>query len=178
MKIHTAFAKIAYARLMMTHDTQTSARRAIALERWIDCPFSLALDEAEEIVALVERKEGVRLSLRALGLPLPGSLARVVTVFAERRPDATEPGRRHDELAFEWNASSNWIPDFDGVLRFRCECPRTRVLLTGTYRPPAGRIGAAFDRMIGGRLTSAMLDDVLRRFARTLEAQWTLERKR
>jgi hypothetical protein len=164
MKIHTAFATIAYAR-PMRHAARSIARRAIALERSVDCPFSLALDEAEEIVALLER-------------PLPGSLGRVVTVRAERRTDLTEPGRRHDELAFECKTRSTWIPDFRGVLRFRFECPRTRILLTGSCRPPAGRIGAAFNRILGERLTISMLNGVLRRFGRTLEAHWTRERAR
>ena len=126
---------------------QTSA---VSVEKIVDCPFSLAVDQAHVIFPVLETSpEIVRVPYRAFGLPLPGTLKHPVAVRFRRQRDATEPGRSHDEIVFDWSAMSRWLPNFRGVLRFRVESPRTRIVLHGEYVPPFGTLGSLFDRVIG-----------------------------
>ncbi len=149
---------------------------AVNVEQIVDCPFSLAIDRAHLIFPVLETSpEIVRVPYRALGLPLPGTLKHPVAVQFRRQRDATEPGRWHDEIVFEWNALSRWLPDFRGVLRFRVESSRTRIILHGEYVPPFGALGALFDRVIGHRLAQATAGDLVDRLARALEAIWAEE---
>lgn len=121
---------------------------------------------------------GVTAPLRRLGLPLPGALHRRVAVQVSRREDRLEPGRLHDEFAFTWAAQSAWLPDLEGVLRFRIEAPGTRALMHGEYVPPMGFFGRLFDRVVGARLAKATLTDLLARLAQMLEAQYRAFRTR
>jgi hypothetical protein len=47
--------------------------------------------------------------------------------------------------------------------------PKTRLVLSGGYVPPFGRLGAAADRLIGRRLVLQSVDSFLGRFAESLE---------
>jgi len=69
------------------------------------------------------------------------------------------------------------LPDFHGVLRFRIESMKTRVILNGEYQPPLGRIGVVFDRLIGRWLALATSRDILNRLAQALETRWTAEKQ-
>ncbi len=150
----------------------------VSVERIVDCPFSLVLGEADVIFAMVESPSGgVRVPYRDLGLPFAGAVKHGVAVKFRRQEDLAEWGRFHDEIAFDWKAQSRWLPDFQGVLRFRIETLKTRVILNGTYRPPFGWLGAAFDRVIGNHLALATCRDLLGRLALALEARWASERR-
>ncbi len=151
---------------------------AVHVERLIDCPFSLAIDEAERIVAILESPTGgVRVPFQRLGLPFAGGLTHNVGVRFERRRDLDEPGRLHDEIGFDWDARARLLPNFRGVLRFRIESLQTRIILDGEYRPPLGRFGVFFDRLIGRRLAAATVRDLVDRLASDLEARWAADRR-
>ncbi len=148
------------------------------MERIVDCPFGLAVNEAHAVFPMMEASgSGTRLRYRDLNVPLAGALRHPVVVRFHRQRDLTEPGRVHDEIAFDWNAQSRWLPNFNGVLRFRIEAPRTRVVLSGAYVAPFGAFGRLFDRIIGRRLAVATLRDVINRLAQQLEARWTEENR-
>ena len=115
---------------------------------------------------------GAAVPLRRLGIPMRGTLRRHVVVHFSRRPDRLESGRIHDEIAFAWTTRSIWLPDLEGVLRFRIETLRTRALVHGEYAPPFGPLGRLFDGAIGRRLASATLHELLDRLAQILEAQY------
>jgi len=150
---------------------------AVNVELLVDCPFSLAVDRAHVIFPVLETSPAiVRVPYRAFGLPLRGTLEQPVAVQFQRQRDITEPGRLHDEIVFEWSALSRWLPDFRGVLRFRIESPRTRIILHGEYVPPFGTLGSLFDRVIGHHLAQATANDLVDRLARALEAIWAQER--
>jgi len=153
-------------------------RTTVSSERIVDCPFSFTVAEADVIFALLENpSDGVRLPYRELGLPLGGALTHHSAVAYRRRRDRTEPGRVHDEIAFDWDAQSRWLPDFHGVLRFRIESLKTRIILNGEYQPPLGRMGVAFDRLIGHHLALATSRDILNRLAQALETRWASEKQ-
>ncbi len=150
----------------------------VSVERIVDCPFSLVLDEADVIFAILESQcngGGVRLPYHALGLPFAGAVTHRVAVHFKRRDDLTEWGRFHDEIAFDWSAHSRWLPNFQGVLRFRIATLKTLVILSGAYQPPFGRSGMLFDRLIGHRLALATCREILHRLAEALEKRWTAE---
>lgn len=140
-------------------------------ERIIDCPFSFALDQAQGLFDTLETS-GATVPLRRLGLPMPGALHRRMSVAFSRRSDQLERGRSHDEIGFAWTARSLWLPDLEGVLRFRIETLRTRALVHGEYVPPFGIFGQSFDRIVGRRLASATLTELLDRLAQILETRY------
>lgn len=151
---------------------------AVRVERVVDCPFSLATELASIIFPALERAgDGVRLPFRAFALPLRGGIARSVEVRYRRQPDRCEPGHAHDEISFDWNAHSRFLPNFSGTLRFRIEATRTRIVLAGAYAPPLGALGALFDRVLGGRLAQATARDLVDRTALALEEKWAAERR-
>jgi len=154
-------------------------RTTVNVERIVDCPFSFAVNEAGVILALVQGPRGgsVRLPYRELGLPFGGAATHRVDVGFRRQRDQTEPGRVHDEIAFHWSARSRWLPNFHGVLRFRIESMKTRMILGGAYHPPFGLIGVAFDRLIGHRLALATSRDLADRLAQALETRWAAEKQ-
>ncbi len=153
-------------------------KTTVSVERIVDCPFSLVLGEADAIFAIVESPSGgIRVPYRDLGLPFAGAVTHGVAVTFRRQDDLTEWGRFHDEIAFDWNAQSRWLPDFQGVLKFRIDTLKTRVILNGAYRPPLGWVGSAFDRVIGHRLALATCRDLLDRLASAMETRWSAEKR-
>jgi hypothetical protein len=153
------------------------SRSAVTVERVVECPFSLALEEAHVIFTLLASGErGVRLPFRQLHLPFEGALTRSVTTHFHRQRDTTEAGRPHEEVEFDWCADSRWLPDLHGVLRFRIAALKTRLILSADYVPPFGRFGSLFDRLGGRYLARATATDVLDRLARALERRWAQER--
>jgi hypothetical protein len=149
-------------------------RTAIAVDAVADCSFSIAEEYATEYLRNAERG-GPEAAIRVpWGLPFPAPGRRVTLTFGLHE-DVLEDGRRHDEVRFRWRSGSPWLPDFHGTLRFRIEALRTRVLLEGSYDAPLGVAGRIFDRLIGGRLAHASLQEVATRIARHLsdrERDW------
>jgi hypothetical protein len=159
-------------------DASGSDGVAVSLEQIVDCPFSLAVSDADLVLPIFATPGGaLRIPYRALGLPFPGALTRPVTVEFVLKRDPTEPGRVHDEIDFGWNAQTRWLPNFHGVLRFRMAAEKTRLLLDGSYGPPFGGLGALFDRLIGHRLALETMTDLLNRLAQALEERWRKEQR-
>ncbi len=146
----------------------------IRVEAFANAPFSIALDQPDLVVRTLgdALTGGIRLPYRALRIPRSGSLVRRVVVRSRMQIDVTERGRSHDEIVFDYDTRSRWLPNFAGSLRFRVDALRTLVILEGRYVPPAGAFGELFDRFVGHRLAVAMSRDILDRSIRSLEACW------
>ena len=155
-----------------------ASRWTVNVKRIVDCPFSRSIDEAHLIFPMLERNSGVRLPFRQLGLPIGGAVTHLVKTHFHRQPDATERGRSHDQVDFEWCARCRWLPDLHGVLRFRIAGVDTRVALHADYAPPFGMLGSLFDRLVGRRLAVATATDLVDRLATVLESRWADELKR
>jgi len=150
----------------------------VVVEEVADCPFSLSLDFTPAIFPMLESPvDGVRLPIAFLPAPFSPVLSRSVNVRFQRQRDRTEPGRAHDEFDFDWNARSHWLPNFHGVLRLRADSLKTRIIMTGFYVPPFGRLGGIFDRYVGHNLADASAHDMVSRLARSLEEHWAAERR-
>lgn len=143
---------------------------SIAVESIVDCPFSIALDEADGLIRFVLAKGS--------GARGPGLAWRHVEVRTQRECDATEMGRSHDEIAFSWDAHSRWLPDLKGHLRFRPHGVATRLVLDAMYEPPLGAFGRALDSLAGQRVAIATCRDLLDQIGRALEDHWRAERLR
>jgi len=139
----------------------------VAVERVVRCPFSVAHDYAEDFFADASRGVELRVPVRDAG-----HLRRPVRLVAGRRRDEDEPGRVHDALDIDWSAETHFFPDFHGTLTLRIDSVETtRLTLEGTYEPPFGPFGVAFDMVAGRRIARATLSDLLRRLGDAMEAR-------
>jgi hypothetical protein len=143
----------------------------LTVESIAACPFSMAEAYAGDFLRAAEAHgpEG------AIGLSV---LRRDVKLSFGIQSDIADDGRLHDELHVRWVSGTPFLPDFRGSLRFRIDGERTRVHVDGSYAPPFGVLGVAFDRIAGRTIARASLQDLADRVARHLtqrEAAWRLE---
>jgi hypothetical protein len=89
--------------------------------------------------------------------------------------------RGRDESSLNEIAIIRWqadgavpVPEFQGTIgadwSTDTEKVRAVLRLDGTYTPPAGLAGEAFDEVIGSRIAHATMHDLLARIARKVEA--------
>lgn len=112
-------------------------RIAVSLERIVDCPFGVALEYAQDFLEALRSDE-------QLGFMT--------------RPDVTEPGKPHDEVAVWWLSGPQRFGDIEMVVRFRILRLSTRVALTGSSdAAPASReaFRTALDDMLARLATNA-----------------------
>jgi hypothetical protein len=143
--------------------------RAVTLEEYAACPFSIAGEYAIEYLRRAEAGEPeaeIHVPLRFL----PQLLRRRVMVTFGLHVDVAEAGRPHEEIRMRWSSGTPLLPDFRGTLRFRIAGQGTDVLISGTYRVPFGLLGRVFDSAIGHHIARASLGDLARRIADALEA--------
>ena len=125
-----------------------------------------------EYLAGQRDREGVtHLSLRVPldGVPYSVSLQRYVT--ATVRIDRDD-GNLNDVIRIAWEPEGGGLyPSFDGTLTVWSDAgpEKTYVELEGTYKPPLGLLGQAFDSILGRaiarRTARALLLDIARRIA-------------
>jgi hypothetical protein len=142
--------------------------RAVTIEAYAACPFSIAQEYAVDYLRRAEAGEAeadVHVPVRFL----PEFLRRRVAVTFGLHADLTEAGRPHEEIRIRWTAGTPLLPDFRGTLRFRIAGQGTNVLVEGTYRVPFGALGRVFDDIIGHQIAQASLGDLARRIADALE---------
>jgi len=111
------------------------------------------------------------LALRAPGL---GGLTLEKAVDADVRYVA---GRgAPTTLAIAWRPrNSGAFPRFRGTLTATADgAERCRLSLAGSYVPPGGIAGRAFNALVGQRIARATLDDLLRGLAKAAEADYRL----
>lgn len=142
----------------------TDSPRHLREERTVRCPFSIAEDYVSAYLQRAERGG-------AEGILHVGALRRHVRLHFGRRSDLREPGRHHDELVLHWTSGSPLLPDFHGTIDFRIAAPGTRVIVEGSYRPPLGWIGRAFDALLGRHIARATMRDLVDHLATDAETR-------
>jgi hypothetical protein len=143
---------------------------AISVEKRCACPFSIAQEYAQQY--LQRSETGGRNPLVVYPFALPFfSFRRSVAMSFSVASDETEPGRAHDRVLVRWNSGFGLLPDFSGTIRFRPDRAGTLVMIDGSYKPPFGRPGAVFDRLIGKWIATNTISDLLRRITSSLEEQ-------
>ena len=164
------FAAHSYRRnIMAAMSTGTSENlTTVHAERTSECPFSMAESYAVDYLAQAE-KGGPEAFLRVPVLRGFPALRRRVRLSFGIAIDLLEGGRPHDEIRLRWSSGSKLFPNFRGTVRFRIEQTFTRVVIDGSYAPPLGGIGAAFDCWIGRHVATRTVDDLAQRIALALE---------
>jgi hypothetical protein len=154
--------------MVTTNDDATLTE--ISVEKRCACPFSIAQEYAQQYLERTETGGPAPLVVYPFALPF-FSLRRSVAMSFSLASDVTEPGRAHDQVLLRWTSGFGLLPDFRGTIRFRPEHGGTLVMIDGTYKPPLGRPGAMFDRLIGKWIATSTISDLLRRIAASLELQ-------
>ena len=137
-------------------------------------PFSEAEGYADDFLSDAERRGfHVHVPLRDLLPHVTGKIRKPVQMVFARHGDELEQGRLHDAMLIEWTATGTRLfPQFHGTLRLRIAgASATRLTLEGAYRPPLGRVGRVFDRVIGRRIARATMRELLDRVAGAMEAR-------
>jgi uncharacterized membrane protein len=73
-----------------------------------------------------------------------------------------------------WKPQGGPYPEFEGELVVRADetWETSRLELRGSYRPPGGIAGAAFDLVVGGRIASSTAQALLRRLGDEMETRY------
>jgi hypothetical protein len=92
----------------------------------------------------------------------------------------TDPAYRDDEvrIGLRWEAvgvTGGLFPALDADISLSADGERTRVGLTGTYRPPLGALGSGLDRLVLRKIAAATIAAFLNRVSSALEARLPAE---
>ncbi len=136
----------------------------------VECPYDFARhDLAARVASAAACGEDLPLSLTA---PLPGiELSKTVAVTYST---ARDPKRSDQPWHIHWKADSGAYPQFDGELTVRAgeTASKARLELHGSYSPPGGALGKAFDVAAGSRIASETAKVFLRRLGDDIEAHY------
>ena len=141
--------------------------------RFVQCPYNLAQGYLTRIVGAQAGAPGP-LTLR---LALPGAeLVKEVIVTYDA---AVDPMHFDEPWHVHWKPKSGPYPEFDGELTVRADetYESCRLELKGSYRPPGGALGAAFDRVVGNRIAEATAQALLERVGAELAARYAADEK-
>jgi len=136
----------------------------------IECPYDLARHYlAASVASQAACGEDQPLPL-TVAMPMPGvELSKIVAVtYATAR----DPKRKDQPWHIHWRADGGPYPEFDGELTVRAEATpsRARLELKGSYRPPGGVLGKAFDMAAGSHIASETAKAFLKRLGDDMEA--------
>lgn len=119
-----------------------------------------------------ERAIGLQLHLRIAGVELSTDVR--VEVGAPEAPSGTTPGHASASFSLTWSSatSPSLFPHMRGTLRvYPLSSHETQLEFEGTYDPPLGLFGDAFDAVVGHRIAEACV----LRFVTDVAAQLRLE---
>jgi hypothetical protein len=137
--------------------------RRITATALATCPVSVALGYAQAFLRFAEAG-GAEATMIA------GPLRRRVRMSFGLSTDHDPAHQTHEETRIRWSARTAWLPDFSGTLQFQiASVETTTLILDGTYTPPGGIAGFAFDTFVGQLIAQATAHDYVERIARDLE---------
>jgi hypothetical protein len=136
----------------------------------VRCPYHLAQRYLADSVSA--RAESGEQGLLTLTAPGPGMELKkgVMVSFGS----ALDPMHFDQPWRIHWTPQSGLYPEFEGELTVRADetYETSRLELRGSYRPPGGIAGAAFDLVAGGRIASATAQALLRGIGDEMEAHY------
>jgi hypothetical protein len=150
----------------------------------VQCPAAQAAHRLRDFVAAHGNPDGdtARVSLwigaSVPGLPTPLRLER--TVIVTLRP-ARHPADMTPRYSVAWAPEEPGpFPLFAGELRVENDEDYDAfwLVLEGTYDPPLGLVGAAFDRIVGSRIAAICLRNLLAQIAESIEADYVADEAR
>jgi len=141
----------------------------VGVRRYCACPFSAVIDLAEK--ALRQHPQ-MRVS------PLSAVSENVETTAAVV-DDHSDSVRRHDALLLAWRPDHpRLFPEFRGVLTARPKHRGVWLRLHGSYDPPLGFLGKAFDLVFGRAIARATMARLLAQLSAEIAAQYADTRAR
>jgi hypothetical protein len=136
--------------------------------RFVHCPYHLAQRYLADSIGSRLDSSG----LLTLTLSLPGMelVKKVVVTYGA----AVDPMHFDQPWHVHWEPQAGPYPAFDGELTVRADetYETSQLELKGSYRPPGGALGEAFDKAIGSRIASSTAQALLARFAEELEERY------
>ncbi|HEV3153855.1 MAG TPA: hypothetical protein VGZ02_08640 [Candidatus Baltobacteraceae bacterium] len=142
----------------------------------VECPYVRAREYLADILRPAAAESGPqRLPLTAKFGPVPAELEK--TVLVSYAP-GSDPMHFDQPWLVSWTPEGGGpFPDFTGDLTVRAdETYRTAVLeLRGTYKPPLGAAGAAFDAAVGHKIASATAQTLLATLAAGMKTRYDQE---
>lgn len=139
----------------------------IRAKKFVDCPFSAAIELAEKAVG---RRKGLYVT------PAP-PLGERVRFTAASTDDVTDEARKHDALLIAWRPqTAKMFPEFRGVLTVRPKHQGVSLRLTGQYAPPYGPAGKVFDLFAGRMIARRTMRHLLDELAGEIESAYQEER--
>ncbi|HEX3456865.1 MAG TPA: hypothetical protein VHR97_02830 [Candidatus Baltobacteraceae bacterium] len=136
----------------------------------VRCPYHLAQRYlADSIGAKAISGEQSVLTL-TVSLPGMNLVKDVIVTFGT----AVDPMHFDQPWHIHWKPQAGPYPDFDGQLTVRADetYKTARLELEGSYRPPGGVLGQAFDHTIGSRVASATAQALLKRLGEEMETHY------
>jgi hypothetical protein len=143
--------------------------------RVVRCPYHLAQRYLAQSI-------GSRAASQAPGpltltLSLPGAelVKEVVVAYGA----AVDPMHFDEPWRIHWKPQAGPYPEFDGELTVRADETYESALLElkGSYRPPGGALGAAFDWAVGGRIAAATAQALLDRLGQEMETRYASDER-
>lgn len=143
--------------------------------RFLKCPYTRAkgyLREALQSLAATQQTQ--RLTLRVPFADRYGLRKDVLVTY----------GTGVDPMHFDEPWDVHWVPEgggpypaFDGELTIRADqdYPTSIIELTGSYKPPLGVAGAAFDALAGSRIAAATAQTLLQQLGDAMERRYESE---
>ena len=137
-------------------------------------PPSIALRAIERSLSANNNTIELIVPLRAFGLPTELGLEReAIVTFSAGHRNKLMLGRRYERLAIEWKPKGGGpYPTFKGRITIRPLSGGTELELRGRYEPPFGPAGAAFDKVVGGKVASATALALLAQLKGELEREY------
>ncbi len=124
--------------------------------------------------AVVENRAEQRLTLRVPLGSARGIEKEVVVTYAAR----SDPMHFDDPWYIHWAPDGGGLyPEFDGELTIRADqdYPTSIIELTGSYVPPLGIVGAAFDAVAGSKIAAATARTLLKTIGDSMERGYAAE---
>lgn len=134
-------------------------------------PPSVVLSGLERYIESKQNVLTLTVPLKSLGLPSELGLSQNVRVsFSSVRRSPLTTGRGNEGLSLQWAAEGGGpFPRFEGKLMLHPHSGQTELKLTGSYTPPLGEVGVAFDAVIGNRIAQATVRVLLENLKAALE---------
>ena len=106
----------------------------------------------------------------AIDCEVPQDMAFLHMHVAVRYGHGSDPARFDEVWTVQWSPQGGGpYPDFDGELAVVMHEGHAVLQLTGSYVPPLGAAGAAFDRVAGSRIAAVTARSFLSSIASELE---------
>jgi hypothetical protein len=138
--------------------------------RIVRCPYNLARGYlAKALAPRIESGKPERLTLTAN--VAGGELEKdVLVTFAA----ATDPMHFDQPWRIRWKPDGGPYPEFDGELTVRADetYETAQLELKGSYRPPGGALGAAFDWAVGSHIATGTARALLHRIGTDMESRY------